>query len=293
MKKLLLKIFLTISLINILGFAGIHKSLYAQKKISSLNLIKLSDWERGIKLGSQSDQNLFAFFWFYEWYMFDAVEKGEHTSGNHHWDWTVDEYFESAILDGKWLKLNIDSRENGADLLMEITNNSDHDWPSIAAIIPCFNPGKIKQTTEQNQLFFDEEHIQTYFLGKNGLELIKGKAPREIHFNQECYSQVMDWEKERQDGKFVFDEKWPTSESNAYAGIMIRESKDKRYVMGIAWESFLSSQGHNPWHCMHLSVKVGSLEQGKKKTIRGKIYLFEGSKEDCLKEFKKDFHYKE
>jgi len=35
------------------------------------------------------------------------------------------------------------------------------------------------------------------------------------------------------------------------------------------------------------------LEQGKKKTISGKIYLFEGSKEDCLKEFTKDFHYQE
>jgi len=293
MKKLRVKVFLIIPLINILLFAGISKPLNGQKQISTLNMIKLSEWSRGIKLESQSDGNLFAFFWFYEWYLFDAVTKGEHTPGNYNWEWTVDEHCKSAVLNGEWLKLNINSRENGADLLMEIANNSDHEWPSIAAIIPCFNPGKINETTKQNFLFLDEEHLHTYFLGKNGLELLMGEFPREIHFNHECFSDVAEWEKERQDGKFVFDEKWPTSVRNAYAGIIIRESIDKRYVMGIAWESFLSSQGHNPWHCMHLSIKVGPLEQGEKKTIRGKIYLFEGSKEDCLKEFTKDFHYQE
>lgn len=289
MKKPWVKVLLIIPLINIVLLAGISNSIYGQKQISSLNMIKLSEWSRGIKLESSSDQNLFAFFWFYEWYLFDAVTKGEHTPGIFDWEWTVDEQNKSAVLNGEWLKLNIHSRENGADLLMEVANHSDHDWPSIAAIIPCFNPGNIRVTTEQNYIFLDEEHLHTYFLGEKGLDLLMGEFPREIHFNHEFYPHVMNWEKERQDGKFVFDEKWPTSERNAYAGIIIRESVDKRYVMGIAWESFLSSQGHNPWHCMHLSIKVGPLKQGKKKTIRGKIYLFEGSKEDCLKEFKKDF----
>jgi len=293
MEELRIKLLLMIPLIYALLFTGISTPLFGQKQISSLNMIKLSEWSRGIKLESQSDVNLFAFFWFYEWYLFDAVRKGEHTPGNYNWEWTVDEHCKSAVLNAEWLKLNINSRENGADLLMEITNYSDHDWPSIAAIIPCFNPGNTKVTTEQNSLFLDEEHLHTYFLGKKGLELLMGEFPREIHFNHECFSDVGAWEKERQDGKFVFDEKWPTSVRNAYAGIIIRESIDKRYVMGIAWESFLSSQGHNPWHCMHLSIKVGPLEQGEKKTIRGKIYLFEGSKEDCLKEFTKDFHYQE
>ena len=99
----------------------------------------------------------------------------------------------------------------------------------------------------------------------------------------------MSWDKENADGNFVFDEKWPTSERDAYAGIMIREYDAGRYVMGIAWESFLSAQGHNPWNCMHLSIKVGPLARGDKKTIRGRMYLFEGSKEDCLTDFEKDF----
>jgi hypothetical protein len=59
--------------------------------------------------------------------------------------------------------------------------------------------------------------------------------------------------------------------------------------MGIAWDSFLSAQGHNPVRCMHLSVRVGPLRRGETKTVHGKIYLLKGSKDDCFKLFKEDF----
>jgi len=121
------------------------------------------------------------------------------------------------------------------------------------------------------------------------LQLIKGKYPREIHFNHGLKKTIMNWKKEREDGNFVFSNKWPTSDHDAYAGLMVRESEDKQWVMGIAWESFISAQGHNPWKCMHLSIRVGPLKQGEKKTIRGRIYLFKESKEDCLRYFKRDF----
>ena len=251
------------------------------------NMMKLSDWERGIRLESRSDQNLFAFLWFYEWHLFDAVIKGEHTQGAHDWEWAVAKNGATALMNAEWLKLQINATENGAELSLEITNNTSHDWPAIAAIIPCLNPGNPLKPSDRNALFLDEGQQNTYFLSKNGLDLIKGAFPREIHFNHDCSSEIMTWVKD--DGRFVFDEKWPTSERDAYAGIMIRESEDRRYVMGIAWESFLSAQGHNPWNCMHLSIRVGPLTRGETKTIRGKMYLFEGSKKDCLRVFEKDF----
>lgn len=70
---------------------------------------------------------------------------------------------------------------------------------------------------------------------------------------------------------------------------MARESDDRRWTMGVAWESYISAQGHNPWNCMHLSVRVGPLKQTRTKTIRGKMYLIEGSKEDCLRLYREDF----
>jgi len=252
-------------------------------------LMRLSIWERGIKVESRSEKAGFAYLWFYEWYLFDAVEKAEHVRGIYDWEWTVDDEATSAQMKSDWLKMNINATENGADLTLEITNTSDHDWPEIAAIIPCFNPGPPKQDSLRNLIFLDEEHEHTYFLAKDGLELIKGEFPREIHFNHKFDEKINAWEKEREDGKFVFDEKWPTSKRDAHAGLLVRESDDSSWVMGIAWESYISAQGHNPWNCMHLSVRVGPLKKGETNTIRGKIYLIKGNKEDCLKKFREDF----
>lgn len=254
-----------------------------------MNAMKLSAWERGIRLASRRDPDLFAFLWFYEWHLFDAVKKGEHTPGTYGWHWDVDAEGLAAHMDAGWLKLQAQAVENGAELFLTIANHTDHDWPSIAAIIPCLNPGDPKKPLDRNPIFLDEGHIHTYFKGQTGLALIKGAYPREIHFNHECRSAIMSWNKEREDGAFVFDNKWPASERDAYAGVLIRESADARYVMGIAWDSFLSAQGHNPWDCMHLSVKVGPLAKGETRTIRGRMYLFEGSKAACLDAFEKDF----
>jgi hypothetical protein len=255
----------------------------------SEELMKLTRWERGVKVESRNDKTAFAYLWFYEWHLFGAVEKKEHTPGKSKWKWSVDDEGKLAQMDSKWLKMKIRAVENGSDMFLDITNMTDYEWPEIAAIIPCFNPGDPKKQSEQNPIFLDNNHDHTYFLGKNGLELIKGVAPREIHFNHRFREKIMSWEKERDDGKFIFTGKWPTSERDAYAGLLIRESEDKKWVMGIAWESYISAQGHNPWKCMHLSIRVGPLKKGETKVIRGKVYLFKGSKEDCLKNFRKDF----
>ena len=40
---------------------------------------------------------------------------------------------------------------------------------------------------------------------------------------------------------------------------------------------------------MHLSVNVGPLHQGESREIRGKIYLFKGTKEKLLVRYWQDF----
>ncbi|QXD25436.1 hypothetical protein F7C95_05950 [Opitutia bacterium ISCC 51] len=49
--------------------------------------IKLSIWDRGVKLTSPTVEDLFAYLWFYEWNMFEAVHEGEHTTGLADWKW--------------------------------------------------------------------------------------------------------------------------------------------------------------------------------------------------------------
>ncbi len=247
--------------------------------------MRLSQWERGIKIESRAKPELFAFFWFYEWHLFDAVRPGEHTPGRWDWSWRVDDDGRAAILEGEWLSVQMTATAIGAQLSLEITNDSAHDWPALAAIIPCFNPGNPQTPDTRNPLFLDQDHSHTYFLGAAGLESIAGQFPREIHFDHQCHQGLEARHRERSDGAFVFAEKWPVSDRHAHQGLMVREADQGRYSMGIAWDSFLSAQGHNPWNCMHLSIRVGPLSRGEKKRIGGRIYLLEGCKEDCLQAF--------
>ena len=253
---------------------------------------RLSIWDRGVKVTSIDDESLFAYLWFYEWSLFDAIEKGEHKGGRSDWEWAVDSEGRLAESKSDWFSIRATAVEDGADLEFEVTNRSEHDWPDIAAIIPCFNPGfdgPKKTDAVANLDFLDDDHDRTYFYGANGLDLLAGEAPREIHFNHDLMPSVQTWDKRRDDGNFIWYHKWPTSKRDAFAGLLVRESKDRSKTMAIAWDSFVTAQGHNPWKCMHLSVGLGPLKQGETKTIRGKIYLFEGTKEDFLAKFRRDF----
>ena len=241
---------------------------------------------------SPTDASTFAYLWFFEWTLFDAVLEGEHKSGTSDWTWSIDSTGSFAETQSDWFKLSATAVEDGAKLSLQITNNTDREWPDIAGIIPCFNPGfdgPKKTDAVPNNNFLDDGHDHTYFLGENGLELIKGDAPREIHFNHSRMASIMNWKKQRDDGQFVWYHKWPTSKRDAYGGALVRESEDRTQTMAVAWESFLTAQGHNPWKCMHLSIRVGPLKPGETKTILGKIYLFDGNKEDFLEKYERDF----
>ncbi len=111
---------------------------------------RLKRWERGLRLESRSDPDLFAFFWFYEWYLFDAVQKGEHTAGKYDWQWRVDDSWATAQMTADWLKLVAHATANGARLSLTIANRTDHDWPPIAALIPCVNQGDPRKPKERN-----------------------------------------------------------------------------------------------------------------------------------------------
>ena len=254
--------------------------------------MKLSRWGpplvgNCVRLDSPSDLNLFAYFFFYEFHLFDAIEKGKLVPGNWDWDWVVGDGATTANVQCESLQLKVDARHDGAELALEIMNNTNHDWPPIASIVPCFHAGNPRSPSGVNALFQDEERIRTWFYGENGLERLKHR--RELHFNHDCRSAIMAWDPAREDERCFFEKKdWPTSERDAHAGIMIRESSDGRYVMGIGWDSFLFLQAHNPMNCMHLAIKLGPLARRKKMTFRGRIFLFEGSKKDCLRRFR---HY--
>ena len=166
--------------------------------------------------------------------------------------------------------------------MLTVTNRSEHDWPPLASVIACFNPGP---ENSRNTAFANE---QTFFVSAEGLHPLTIRAPREIHFNDALRGDV---EAESTDGRYIWTEKWPMSELDATAGLIVRESNSGEWVTGIAWERFLSAQGHNPWECMHLSVRVGPLGVGETRKVRGKIYLLPGMRVEVLERYRWDFGY--
>jgi hypothetical protein len=251
-------------------------------------LYRLSEWQKGIRFESPTQKDMAIFLWFYEWNMFEAIRRGAHTNGT----WDLPREFSrdgrQALIRSYMMRLTAKANAEGADLSLEITNRTDNAWPEIAGVIPCFNPGRQHGTTDAhpepgNPLFGDLAQENTWFLSADGLARLDSRA---IHFNhrlREAVNRVAMAE------PLPFSDKWPTSTQDAAAGIIIRESSDRRWVTAIAWNDFLSVQAHNPWHCMHLCVRVGPLEVGRTKVIRGKVYLFLGTKEDCLARFRRDF----
>ena len=248
--------------------------------------ITLREWEKGIAVESLEQSGMTVYLWFYEWNMFEARARGQHTGGSYEWKRTVSEDGRSAVIDAGDMRLDVQAARDGAKLTLQITNHTDHAWPDIAGIIPCFNPGAPRGREDRYPLAVrnaEFDNTNTWYVGPDGLKKLIGRA---IHFNHRLRPLV---DKQADDGRFVFSHKWPTSPDNAHAGLIVRESTNNQWVTGIAWEEFLSAQGHNPWSCMHLCISVGPLQPGESTTINGRIYLFKGNREDCLDRFQDDF----
>ena len=234
----------------------------------------------GVQLGRKDKPSVAMFLWLYEWNLFDAVDKGEHTHGTVLPKRAISVDQEEAAVSSAGIEFRLRAVEDGATVQLIIINRSDHDWPPLAAIIPCFNPGP---AALRSSGLGDDEHRRTYFLGSEGLVPL---GTREIHFRRELRPLIDRLSPSRQ---FVFSHKWPTSSDNAAGGILIRESEDGHWVTGIAWEDYVAVQGHNPWKCLHVALRVGPLARGETKTVRGRIYLFPGNRSDCLTKYRKDF----
>jgi hypothetical protein len=254
---------------------------------------KLIEWERGVALEAPGQAGMAMYLWFYEWNMFGAVAPGQHTAGSYRFPRKFDPGGARAEIDADFMHLRMHAVPGGADLSLKVTNTTDHDWPELAGVIPCWSPGSARDAKSLganaffhdpvNPQFADSERKRTFFLSG---EALAPMTSRDIHFNRELRDLIA---REGGSAGFVFSNKWPTSKANAAAGLIVRESADGLWVTGVAWRDFLSVQAHNPWNCMHACVRVGPLKRTESRTVRGKLYLFRGGRDDCLKRFLRDF----
>jgi hypothetical protein len=250
---------------------------------------RIVEWERGFGLHVPFEPSADLFLWIYEWNMFEAMQRGQHTHGTYQLPRRLNAAGTEAVVDSPQLHLTLRAVANGAELTLRVTNRTDYEWPAIAGVIPCWSPGQVPGTNPSmplplNRNFADPWRKKSFYVSTGGgLEPLDSRA---IHFNALHRAAV---QQASDAGKFAFSHKWPTSGIDAGAGLLVRESEDGRWVTGVAWEDFLSVQGHNPWSCLHACARVGPLKPGESRTIRGRLYLFRGTKEDCLAQFRRDF----
>jgi hypothetical protein len=48
--------------------------------------VQLREWGKGIAVDSRLREGMSIYLWFYEWNMFDARSRGQHTRGSHKWN---------------------------------------------------------------------------------------------------------------------------------------------------------------------------------------------------------------
>ncbi len=238
---------------------------------------KLEEWERGLAIYPETRPELRMYLWFYEWNMFGAVLPEQHTRGDWDNEVSVSEEGKSAeILCEPFFNLNAEVDATGATLTLTARNRSDRDWPELAGIIPCFNPGPESERTEPFA------NTNSWFVSADGLTRLE---LRQIHFRDLLRRKV---DGQAENGRYAWSEKWPKSDPDATSGLLLRESSDGRWVTGISWNRFLSSQGHNPWSCLHLGIHLGPLRRDDSRIVKGKIYLIEGDRNDLLRKHRED-----
>ncbi|MBI4622361.1 MAG: hypothetical protein HY736_03950 [Verrucomicrobia bacterium] len=277
----------TVALLAFVAFAT-GASVAPAESPAALPSPVLFPWERGIALRIPDAKAADMYLWFYEWNMFEAMQAGQHTHGTYKLDRKLNPAGTEAVIESPAVGLTVRVVPGGAELFVRITNRTDYAWPEIAGIIPCWNPGQVAGTNPSSPLplnrnFSDPGRTRTFFVSATGLTPLNSRA---IHFNASYRAAV---DRASAGGTFLFSSKWPTSDVNATAGLLVRESEDGRWVTGVAWEDYLSVQGHNPWSCLHACIRAGALKPAESRTIRGRLYLFQGRKEDVVAQFARDF----
>lgn len=240
--------------------------------------LELFPWERGIAVRARGAEPMAMYLWFYEWSLFDGLESGQWAEGRHDFAKTVAADGRSARIDAGAMVLEARVVEGGVELELELENRTGRDWPEPAALIACFNPGP-----EESRTFEMGHHRATFLLGRDGLERF---ADRAMHFAADAKPAL---ERLSPELRFPFSERWETSPQDCVAGLLLRESLSGGWTSGVAWSDSIGVQAHNPWLCMHVATKVGPLAAGARKTLRGKLYLFQGTPDDGLRRYREDF----
>jgi hypothetical protein len=85
----------------------------------------LARWERGVSVQPIKAPDMKVYLWFYEWHMFDAVDRGQHTRGAWNNRITIgkDGQLATVASSNPGITLEITSATDGAEMKLTIAND--------------------------------------------------------------------------------------------------------------------------------------------------------------------------
>jgi hypothetical protein len=182
-------------------------------------------------------------------------------------DQTREFFFEPAD-DGVrlWMRLTTRTPVTGAFCVQQclrFTGSTNVEWRSRIACTPFLSEFDIQARGKPHE---------TITFARKGDRWLKFPLPHT------CYHTVP--------GFLLLGEK---SGGEIDHGLIVRESLGGKYCSGMYWERTAYVSNRHPADCVHASVDLGPLDSGGSRTVQGKVYFIEGTKDDLLNLWQRDF----
>jgi hypothetical protein len=172
---------------------------------------------------------------------------------------------------------------NVVNIRATIQNTGDEAWSPVARSILCL------QFTKANR-FMDRDLSQTLFRSNGEFIAVKDtdfvretgdKSPHCAHLLRQD-----DLSRFSGDAAVHFADRELSD-----CSLIVRSSTDSQRHVAVAWENALhvSYNLNRELNCIHSNPRIGALEPGESIALRGKIYLFTGTREELYRRYLEDF----
>lgn len=167
---------------------------------------------------------------------------------------------------------------NSILLEAQLTNTGGETWDPVAHNVLCLQNSYAPD-------FIDHKGGQTYIM-VDGEFLAVNKTNR----NDPIRAHLLDPENLQWIDRWLRMQYYWYSEAVS-SSLIVRTSRDDRRHIAVAWEdaSNVAYNLNENLNCIHSEPRFGALKPGETRTIRGKIYFFEGTRDELYQQFESDF----